>query len=224
MKIKIIHVLNFLHHFEIRKNTQTTSPIIFFENDTEQVEFLSNNIFIVDKQKPNYGENTLIQNPLIVLLDLSKVIYVLKNRYREFILDPSILEPLPIQQITGTCLNMTNLHAHITMDMDSKTNANSGTGEISTKKQKMIIHYDDDSEEEDDINTKISRQDDYNYTLSDIDYNISDYDSDTGNGTIIKMDSRITGDDNDTIIKMDRITKGSRYRGKSKQTKSCVIS
>ena len=112
---------------------------LFFENDTEQVEFLSNNIFIVDKQNPNYSENTLIQNPLIVLLDLSKVIYVLKNRYREFILDPSILEPLRIQQITGTCLNMTNLHAHITMDMDSKTNTNTNSG--TSKKRKTRKEY-----------------------------------------------------------------------------------
>jgi hypothetical protein len=129
---------------------------LFFENDTEQVEFASkdsNDIYIVDRKKPNYNtrnDDTIIQNPYIVLLNLSKVTYYAgPGRYRDWLTDFSIMEPLPVTNITSTCLNMTNTHAHITTD---------STHENTTRKRTII---DDDNSDDDDANSnsKFSRLD-----------------------------------------------------------------
>ena len=129
---------------------------LFFENDTEQVEFASkdsNDIYIVDRKKPNYNtrnDDTIIQNPYIVLLNLSKVTYYAgPGRYRDWLTDFSIMEPLPVTNFTSTCLNMTNPHAHI---MDT-------TPENSTKKRKIVIDDDDSEVEDANSNTKYSKQD-----------------------------------------------------------------
>jgi len=146
---------------------------LFFEDDTEQVEFAPNSLNIVDRNNKNYITSVIL-SPSIVLLDISKVVIYLgiPGKYNDLIKDFSIMEPLPVQHITNTCLNMNNPHVH----MDE----NSTTANLNKKRK---INYDDGTTD---------------ITLA---YDISE-DGDTNNGISYKK----------------------QKKGKSKDTKRCVIS
>jgi len=114
---------------------------LFFSNDTEQVEFRNNSVFIMDmnadrrqyKNEDYLNQVMMIMDPSVVFINLAKVNDILNipGRYRTMIKDFSILNPLRVHNSTTICLN-TNYP--ITTKQEKTTNTITDT-----KKQSNIL-------------------------------------------------------------------------------------
>ena len=131
------------------KNSIFTSLRLFFETDTEQVDFRNNSVFIMDtntdkrqyKTEDYLNQIMMIMDPSVVVVNIAKVIDILSipGRYNTMIKDSRLLNSLYVQNSTTICFNTNDSSTTKSNEQNRQEKIKCDEITISKKQSKILL-------------------------------------------------------------------------------------